>query len=154
MTIVSFFFSTKGRICRSQYWLGMAGVAAAFGIAMALAFLTPIAYAAAPLIILAVVGLYILAIKRLHDRNRSGWWTLVFLWAPGVLDRISDKIPEDSALWWVLVLTAAALSLWGLIELGFLRGTEGDNDYGADPLGDISASNKTAPVQPSAPVQP
>lgn len=134
MTVLSFFFSARGRIGRSQYWLGMAGVAGTFGVAMALAFLTPIAYAAAPLIVAAIVALYILAIKRLHDRNKSGWWTLVFLWAPGVLDRISNKVAEESALWWMLVLIACALSLWGLIELGFLRGAKGDNRYGPDPL--------------------
>ena len=134
MTIVSFFFSAKGRISRSRYWLGMAGVATVFCIAFGLIFFTPLAYAAIPLIILSVVALYILAIKRLHDRNKTGWWTLVFLWAPGVCDRLGNKVAEDSALWWALALIALVLSLWGLIELGFLRGTDGPNDYGADPV--------------------
>ncbi len=134
MTVVSFFFSARGRISRSQYWLGMAGVAATLGAALGFASLTPLIYAAVPLTIAAVVALYILAVKRLHDRNKSGWWTLVFLWAPGVLDRITDKIAEESTMWGVLVLIGCVLSIWGLIELGFLRGTDGDNDFGADPL--------------------
>jgi uncharacterized membrane protein YhaH (DUF805 family) len=31
-------------------------------------------------------------------------------------------------------LVILVLSLWGLIELGFLRGTVGPNQYGPDPL--------------------
>lgn len=148
MAIISFFLSPKGRISRSQFWLGMLGVAAVFGTALGLTFLTAIAYAAIPLILIAFVATYILAIKRLHDRNKTGWWTLVFLWAPGVLDRITDKLTEDSAMWWVLVLIGAVLSLWGLIELGFLRGTEGDNDYGPDPRVKNGASTSPATAHP------
>jgi uncharacterized membrane protein YhaH (DUF805 family) len=144
MTVTSFFFSAKGRISRSQYWLGMAGVAAVFGIAIGIALWTPFAYAAAPFILVAIFSTYILAIKRLHDRNKSGWWTLVFLWGSGTLDRISNKFPEDSAMWWALSLAALGLGLWGLIEMGFLRGTDGDNDYGADPLGHTGEVNPNA----------
>jgi uncharacterized membrane protein YhaH (DUF805 family) len=32
--------------------------------------------------------------------------------------------------WWVTII----VGLWFLIELGFLRGTAGDNSYGPDPL--------------------
>ncbi len=46
--------------------------------------------------------------KRLHDRNRSGWFLLILL------------IPLIGAIWLI-------------IELGFLRGTKGPNKYGADP---------------------
>lgn len=134
MTVASLFLSPKGRIGRSQFWLGIVGVAAAVGCAIAVAFWTPFAYGAVPLILIAFVATYMIAIKRLHDRNKSGWWTLVFLWAPGVLDRLSDKVVEESATWWLLVLTGAVLSLWGLIELGFRRGTDGENEYGPDPL--------------------
>ena len=39
--------------------------------------------------------------------------------------------------WWLLALVAIdASSLWVLIELGFRRGTDGENDYGPDPLQD------------------
>ena len=48
-------------------------------------------------------------VKRFHDRNKSGWWYLIVL------------IPIVGGLWF-------------LVECGFLRGTDGDNDYGPDPL--------------------
>lgn len=134
MTVTALLLSPKGRISRSQFWLGMLGVAAMFGCGIAVAFWTPFVYGSLPFILLAVVAIYMIAIKRLHDRNKSGWWTVAFLWAPGVLDRFSDKVVEESAIWWILVLTGSALTLWGLVELGFRRGTDGENEYGPDPL--------------------
>ena len=47
--------------------------------------------------------------KRWHDRGKSGWWTLI-----GLVPIIGG--------------------IWLLVELGFLRGTEGPNQYGDDPL--------------------
>jgi len=47
-------------------------------------------------------------IKRAHDRNRSGWFILLSI------------IPF--------------VNIWVTIELNFLKGTSGDNDYGVDPL--------------------
>jgi uncharacterized membrane protein YhaH (DUF805 family) len=49
--------------------------------------------------------------KRWHDRGKSGWWSLILL------------IPLVG-------------SIWMLVELGFLRGTEGANNYGPDPIVD------------------
>jgi uncharacterized membrane protein YhaH (DUF805 family) len=34
----------------------------------------------------------------------------------------------------VLGLGAFAISIWALVELGFLRGTRGPNRFGSDPL--------------------
>jgi len=47
--------------------------------------------------------------KRWHDRNKSGWWSLIIL------------VPFIG-------------SIWALVECGCLPGTEGPNRYGADPL--------------------
>jgi uncharacterized membrane protein YhaH (DUF805 family) len=49
------------------------------------------------------------AVKRLHDRDRSGWFYLIFF------------VPVIG-------------TLWLLVELGFLRGTQGENRFGPDPL--------------------
>lgn len=67
--------------------------------------------------LLALVLVYIftiwsslaIAAKRWHDRDKSGWMSLVYL------------IPLVGPLWM-------------LIECGFLRGTAGPNSYGGDPL--------------------
>ncbi|MFT3673398.1 DUF805 domain-containing protein [Aestuariivirga sp.] len=69
---------------------------------------------AIPLVILILLTIWpSLAIyaKRWHDRDKSGWWTLIGL------------VPVIG-------------SIWMLIELGFLRGTEGPNRFGPDPIGE------------------
>ena len=66
-----------------------------------------------PIIIISLLFLYpALAIytKRWHDRDKSGWWSLIMF------------VPIIGALWF-------------LIECGFLRGTDGPNRFGEDPLG-------------------
>jgi uncharacterized membrane protein YhaH (DUF805 family) len=63
-------------------------------------------------IIATLVMIYpaiIVTIKRYHDRNKSGWWVLIAL------------IPIVGAI-------------WQIIELGFLRGTVGQNRFGSDPV--------------------
>ena len=58
--------------------------------------------------LIGAVIFIVACVKRAHDRNKSGWWTLVYI------------IPY---IGW----------LWALIELGCLEGTKGPNRFGADP---------------------
>lgn len=134
MTAIAFFLGFSGRISRSQWWFGALITLVAIGLMLAIALWSGFPLLAIPLILFVFIATYALTVKRLHDRNRSGWWSLVFIFIPGVMDRWSDRLTEDSALWWVIVLTGSGLAIWGLIELGFRRGTDGDNDYGPDPL--------------------
>lgn len=92
--------------------------------------------------------------KRLHDRNRSGWWAVAIF----VVNRLSylyyglffgfhfgvDISGTEQLL---LVMSAVALSLlqtWIVIELFFVIGTDGPNRYGPDPTRPLTKS-------PSAP---
>jgi uncharacterized membrane protein YhaH (DUF805 family) len=72
-------------------------------------------------------------IKRLHDRDRSGWWIVLFYFVPAVLDGIGRSSQSD-LIALVLSLAGFGIAIWGLVELGFLRGTVGPNRYGPDPL--------------------
>jgi uncharacterized membrane protein YhaH (DUF805 family) len=65
--------------------------------------------------------------KRLHDRNKSGWWLVLFYGLPMVL---SWAAGENMAV----ALFSFAISIWAIVELGFLRGTPGANAYGPDPI--------------------
>lgn len=58
-----------------------------------------------PLLIVVIIA----QIKRWHDRDESGWWVFINL------------IPLIGGL-------------WSLIECGCLRGTQGANRFGDDPL--------------------
>lgn len=86
------------------------------------------------------------AIKRLHDRDRSGWWIIPFFIVPGLFDQFSDLLPES---YWVLpfILPASILWLWGLVEMFCLRGTTGPNRFGPDPLADIDDSSAAPPAK-------
>jgi uncharacterized membrane protein YhaH (DUF805 family) len=91
-------------------------------------------------LIALTVGLIGISIRRLHDRGKSGLWVIIFLVVPNLLtgfaqsqialyggENVSGAIMGGYYLGWVLML-------WGIIELGFLRGTDGTNRFGPDPL--------------------
>ena len=124
-------FTASGRINRATFWKGFLLViavtlvagAALFGYASAVqptptgdegihlegAAAAPFVIGIFLLIAFNIVAGLCLAIKRLHDRNKSGWWMLI------------QFIPLIGSIWY-------------FIEVGFLAGTQGDNRFGADPL--------------------
>jgi uncharacterized membrane protein YhaH (DUF805 family) len=81
--------------------------------------------------------------KRLHDRNRSGFWAVAVF----IVNRLSYVyyglffglyfgVDISAAKELLLVMLAVALSLlqtWVIIELFFLIGTDGPNRFGPDP---------------------
>jgi uncharacterized membrane protein YhaH (DUF805 family) len=83
-----------------------------------------------------VVSMWFLAattIKRLHDRNKSGWWIVLFIVAPNLLGKFGDSL-GDSDVAVFLGLIAFVLNIWGAVELLFLKGTSGPNRFRPDPL--------------------
>jgi uncharacterized membrane protein YhaH (DUF805 family) len=78
------------------------------------------------------IGLAIGA-KRLHDRDKSAWWLLVFYAAPGILSTAGNRLEDVGFI--ILHVISFAISVWAFVELGCLRGTPGPNRYGPDPLG-------------------
>jgi uncharacterized membrane protein YhaH (DUF805 family) len=90
------------------------------------------------LIIVILIASIAVGVKRLHDRNKSGWYLLLFYFLPCTLAALSVLIGafvEDSTIIaTVLALLAFALVVWAFIEMGCLRGTVGVNRYGPDPV--------------------
>jgi uncharacterized membrane protein YhaH (DUF805 family) len=95
------------------------------------------------------------ATKRLHDRNKSAWWLLIFYALPFILgiprmmvtwnlmQHIDDvartvqhggTIDQGGPLAILAGGASSLISLWAFVELFCLRGTVGDNRYGPDPL--------------------
>ncbi|MFM9941368.1 MAG: DUF805 domain-containing protein [Hyphomicrobiaceae bacterium] len=77
-------------------------------------------------------------VKRLHDRNKSGWWIVAFM-APAFLLGLllpvavaGGSIANGGMVSILIVLTIVTIIMviWNIVELGFLSGTTGDNDYG------------------------
>ncbi len=144
MGLIQLLTSLDGRISRSKYWLAavvltMASVTgtllavAVFGISQTSVVLT------------VLIGLalffptYAAMAKRFQDRGKPGRTALYGLMPiyainlmltfgiipigePGLLPRLCDA-------------AIVGLSFWLLIELGILRGTQGPNRFGPDPLG-------------------
>ena len=102
-------------------------------------------------VILALVSLLIVycllavTVKRLHDRNKRGWWILMFPLAPVILTSIVSAFGEDldPALDYAVWAVVAIIATWALIEFGCMAGTAGLNRYGPDPL----AKTKSDPRQ-------
>jgi uncharacterized membrane protein YhaH (DUF805 family) len=142
MNLVNLFIGFNGRINRAKFWIvvlcclaflvAVTGVTAAMSSSMTTVFgAALIAYI--PITYVGVVS----AIKRLHDRNKSGWWVLLFYGAPMALPLIAAVLEgrTDTSVGLLLVqLVSFVISIWALVELGCLKGTIGRNKYGPDPL--------------------
>jgi len=84
--------------------------------------------------------------KRLHDRNKSAWWLLLYWGVPMAVSlgqmcpsfkMLILKYPHNMAVAWGVLglgLVVLALDIWVFIDLYCLRGTKGENKYGPDPL--------------------
>lgn len=112
------FTSFDGRINRAKFWAGVGVLFVVMIVAMLLDNLLGLNFS--PEIpygviyaITALVCLYpafALYAKRWHDRDKSGWWSLIIL------------VPIIGGIWF-------------LVECGILEGTRGANRFGPDPLG-------------------
>lgn len=118
-------FSVQGRANRAKFWLVALGIAVIeiilFAVILGGAAMSgdpeKIAAAMGPVASIVILAFVVIAtwisvavaVKRYHDRNKSGWWVLIVF------------VPIIGGLWY-------------LIECGFLRGTAGPNNYGPDPL--------------------
>ena len=74
-----------------------------------------------------------ISVKRLHDRDKSGWWMVPFFAVPSLYNQFADRLP-DSYADLPLAIAAAVLCLWGFIEMYCLKGSRKTNRFGADPL--------------------
>jgi uncharacterized membrane protein YhaH (DUF805 family) len=129
-------FSFRGRVNRAKYWLVAILFTAIFSVVAGAIFVYSQTVPAFIVIgILFLVAFYIsmaISAKRLHDRDKSGWWLLVFYGIPAVLNGIGELI--GGAALYVFYIAAMAIYIWAFVELGCLRGTVGPNRYGPDPL--------------------
>jgi len=147
----------RGRMNRAKYWeaaLILTGIAIVMGLiaaatlamiqsGVAAAYLkhpvgVPVAFVvimSVALLALAIPGCFI-AIKRLHDRNKSGHWLWLFCLAPTVLNLLGKLAVAQGAaqVGMVIMLASIGISIWGFVDMACLPGTSGPNRFGPDPL--------------------
>ena len=105
---MQFFFSRKGRVSRGRFWQGTLIAWAVFWLGFVLLDgVSPIDLTRIPAAAL-LVSLFCLCSRRYHDLDRSSVWLLLLL------------IP----VFGLLVV---------MYELGFRRGSVGENGFGTDP---------------------
>ena len=147
-----FLFGFSGRLNRAKYWLWILiyFIAVAVVSAAIYAINSPTAGGIVQLVfsIVALISSLAVMTKRLHDRNRSAWWLLIFVLIPSLLlgagivaSVYGALMTDDTSSLGTLALTGGALTLaagafliWSFVELACLRGTIGPNRYGPDPL--------------------
>ncbi len=155
-----FLFNFQGRINRAKAWLFFTllllaeGVLAAVGRAMiwvgdTVDTIQALALTDDIVMVLVYVGgaainvaLISLAVRRVHDRAKSGWWVLGYASAALVCaiasnalvnDAYADgRAPSDPGM--LLMMAALAVIVWFLFELLVLKGSDGPNRFGPDPL--------------------
>jgi uncharacterized membrane protein YhaH (DUF805 family) len=104
MSMTQLLFSFQGRLNRKPYWMTVIATMVIIIVLLlfALILIREHRFEFAGLTLALLVILYIpliwigLAIgaKRLHDRDKSAWWLLVFYAAPGILSTAGNRMEE------------------------------------------------------------
>jgi uncharacterized membrane protein YhaH (DUF805 family) len=90
-----------------------------------------------------------LVIRRLHDRDRSGWWNMIWIFyisAYFAFDYLGYLVeahadsdgfwhPESTIFGLIFPIVFLPVYIGYMLELWFRRGTPGPNRFGPDPLG-------------------
>jgi uncharacterized membrane protein YhaH (DUF805 family) len=144
-----FYFSPRGRIGRSQYWLRF--FLPMFVIGIVFSIIGTVGGDGAKLLenvwqLLVLWPSIAILIKRIHDRNKSGAlvWALYGPMIPAVALTIAAVVAValgsgDAAWGWGIVagifwVAVLGVGIWFFIEFGCMRGTIGANRYGPDPV--------------------
>jgi uncharacterized membrane protein YhaH (DUF805 family) len=159
MTKLRAIFSLAGRTTRMRFWLSLVPETIALMILGAIFYAyalstgnyenggdtpfptNPVGMAVAGLWYIALAALMFCllktCVKRLHDRDKSGWWLLVFAAAPNFITDAAHElvmrmlIPDAVAT--MMLVTSGVLFAWGVAEMGVLPGDAGDNRFGSSP---------------------
>jgi uncharacterized membrane protein YhaH (DUF805 family) len=150
-------FNPTGRTNRAKWWLSILIYALVYGAAFALLYTVTAQGLAAGdpaqgtgmlllataifgvVAVVVVVSSILIAIRRLHDRDKSGHWLWLLYVLPSVLSVVAQVLVGVPGLEFlvaggVLALGSLGLTIWAIVELGCLRGTPGPNRFGPDPL--------------------
>lgn len=158
MSVSHMLFGFSGRMGRFHFWMSHLAV---IGIAFLIGFVVGLVGSASasshaqmnPAAVLGTIGIGMLAllvlfilpmwiffaatIKRLHDRNKSGYWVLLtfvplaIIIFTGVSQGVNGIIELSRSL--IFSLFGLSISAWYWIELGFFSGVDGGNSYGGKP---------------------
>ena len=136
-------FGVRGRTGRLGYWrtqlLCTISLACTWALGVfALLGLGPVG----AILFLPIPALLVISLaawfRRLHDRGKGVRWAFLFLLAPWVCIAAAKMLMDLGSTALVVAslpfsLGALGLTVWGFIEIGFLRGEPGPNRFGDPP---------------------
>jgi uncharacterized membrane protein YhaH (DUF805 family) len=140
-----FLFSPAGRTSRSQFWLRwflpVVAIHIVLWIVIAIGAAADSTTVATTFFVIWIVFSLLtlwpsiaVQVKRIHDRNKTGWLVLAY-WIPSGLQTILFAAgASDNWAGTILNLITAGVGIWFFIEFGCMRGTIGANQYGPDPV--------------------
>jgi uncharacterized membrane protein YhaH (DUF805 family) len=129
-----------GRVGRGTFWLAQiiwgAAFVAFFAVGMWIAEMEMTAtqnrlfyVVSISIIVTFAYATCVIAIRRFHDRDKSGWWIVPLMIVPSppgdIIERVAGK---PIGIIWTMV-TGLVLT-WTTVELGLLAGTAGPNRFG------------------------
>lgn len=156
----------RGRIARKPFWIATLAI---YGLSIAViwvSYYTAIHYrtltaAEFGTIVNCLVSVQFflmcpVIVKRLHDRDRSGWWLIVVWVMPQAyllfaLQPVRALSATYAGLETASMLAVIVIACWTVIELLFGRGTPGPNRFGVNPL--PFRLQAATPMSPDAPPQ-
>ncbi|MCC8372681.1 MULTISPECIES: DUF805 domain-containing protein [Photorhabdus] len=130
MTLQQWGFSFKGRIGRCEFWIGI-------GVCLALMFVIltiqgmnslTMHYAVFALV-LVMYPVAAMMVKRLHDRNKRGGWSLLLLLA-GLLIAVDWGGMAPFWQWGIGRFIPTLIIVMMVLDCGVFRGTDGPNRFG------------------------
>jgi uncharacterized membrane protein YhaH (DUF805 family) len=137
------YLSFGGRANRQRYWLTniTLGVFFLLGVLVVGGFAElfwPIGLIAVPFFVVFFIASLAICARRLHDRDKSAWWLLLFQGVPLLLALLRGIAMAGGApgetVGAGLAILSFPISIWAFVELACLKGTTGPNKYGPDPL--------------------
>ena len=134
MGIQQWLFSFKGRIGRRDFWIWtVIWVLAMAALFYAVSFELLASQNAAFMLVCLLWPTACVIVKRLHDRNKSGSWSLLFILAWMLLAG-HWEILDGTWEWVVGRFVPVLIMVTMLIDLGAFIGTQGENKFGKDTL--------------------
>jgi uncharacterized membrane protein YhaH (DUF805 family) len=115
----SFWWYLEGRAGRGEYWFSVALV---FALGIVLSFVPALSGASTGL----TIALMFAQIRRVHDFGRSGWWAALAAFAPLIAMLPLMAVASLD----VAVLVGLLVEFAGIVVIGILPGTPGENRFG------------------------
>lgn len=141
MGVLSALFSFEGRLSRIDFWRRGNLLALPLAVVIAGTIFATMTSPFGPFVALLLLPFPIvslsMAARRLHDRNKSAWWLVLFMGAPAALATAASVLLEaprpDGNVALTLAVAAWVIVVWAVIELNFLSGSSRANRFGPPP---------------------